>query len=101
MLRFGVGRRLDWFGGRPDRAGDAAEHAAEHELMHRAQQIPVGEADVSSGVEHRGLADLRSSARMRADFELQPQATWDLHFCHEAKEAVGLEALDPPEVDRV
>src|SRR5579864_6585433 len=96
-----VCRRRGWFGRRPDRAGDAAEHPAEHELMHRAQEIPVHETDVTGRVEHGGLADLRSSVRTRADLELQPEATWDPHLCHQAQEAVALEALDTPEVDRV
>src|SRR6478736_3751070 len=70
-------------------------------MVDRAEQIPVGHADVTGGIEHRGLADLGALLLAGIDFELQPQASGYLHLGGEAQQAIRLEPLDPPEIDRV
>src|SRR5690242_1315844 len=85
-------RDLGAVGGRLDCACDPAQHPAEDHLMDRAEEIPVDEPDVSGGVEHRGLAQVRSTVLIRVYLELQPQPPWDLHLGHEAQDAVSLEA---------
>jgi hypothetical protein len=86
---------------RRGRVRDAAQQPAEDKMVNRAEEIPVGKAHVSGGVEHGRLVDVRSPVVIRRNLELQPQASWDLHFRREAEEAVPLDPFHPPEVDRV
>ena len=65
------------------------------------QEIPVCEAHVSRRVEDGRLADLDGAVSVGIDLELQPQPARYLHLGREAQEAVPLDPLDPPEVDRV
>jgi hypothetical protein len=47
------------------------------------------------------LANLGGTVSVGVDLELQPQAPRYLHLGREAQETVGIEALHPPEIDRV
>src|ERR1700731_3437842 len=82
-------------------SSDARKHPAEHEVMDRAEDVPIRQADVPGGIKHRGLSDLRGLRAIGADLELKPKLPRDLHLGSEAQQAVVFKALDTPEVDRV
>lgn len=69
--------------------------------MDGAEQVPIRQPDVSGGIEHGCLANPGGTVSVGVDLELQPQTPGYLHLGREAQETVGLEALDPPEIDGV
>src|SRR5215469_15272681 len=80
---------------------DASKHAAEHEVMYRAEDVPIEDADISGWVELGGLTDMRPASVVGSDLELQPQPPGDLHLGGESQELIRLDAFDAPEVDGV
>src|SRR6201996_3553984 len=82
-------------------AADAAQHAAEHQLVDGAEQVPVRQPDVARRIEHRRLTDFDGAGAVGFDLELQPQTTRDLHLGGEAKAPPGIDGFNPPEVDGI
>src|SRR5947209_18802011 len=80
---------------------DAVEHATEHEVVRRRQQIPLAEADVTGRVKHGRLANRGAAATIRIDLELQPQSPGQLHLSDQTQHPSRLVAVDPPRVDGV
>src|SRR5437763_15933046 len=61
-------------------SADTSQHAAEHELVDGAEQIPVEHPNVSGGIEDRGLAHLGAAVTVGGDLELEPKSAWDPHL---------------------
>src|SRR5437763_6630178 len=77
------------------------EHPSEDELMDGAEDIPVGQSNVSCRIEHGRLANVSTTVAVGVDFELQPQSPWDLHLGGQAQQPAGLKPLNSPEVHGV
>jgi hypothetical protein len=68
--------------------------------VERPEAVPVEKPKERGGLEDRRLCDDRP-ARAGLDLELEPRATGHAHLGAEPKQAVLLERLDAPEVERV
>src|SRR5690349_16851526 len=87
-------------GGFPSPIRDPAEHAGKDEAVKRIERVPVRQTEKSRGVEDRGLPDFGASLD-RSDLELQPGPARNSHLGTQAQQAIGIEGLDAPEIERV
>ena len=80
---------------------DGPRQAREYPLVDGVEPVPVGEAGQAVRLKEGRLHEERAARGPRLRFELQPRRARRLHLGAQAHETVGLDRLDPPEVERV
>ena len=73
---------------------------SENKVMKRQEDVPIDVSKNTAGmIVSRGGQEVISASRF--DFEFQPGLAGQFHFRPQKQPPVGLEVLDPPEVDNI
>jgi hypothetical protein len=79
----------------------ARDDAAEEQAVDGIERVPVEPAHQTIGREERGLRQHRAAARACGDGELEPRVARQFYLGPQPQQAIGLERLHAPELERI